>query len=617
MRWEVLTMRSATSFFNKTIIRTDVKRYWPLLFLYTAVWIILLPVYQWVDQGLRFGNPGFYPGDYLYEMMWASMIMGLIFCGLFAMAVFSYTMNSRSVGLMHSLPVSRSTHFFSHVGAVMGMLTAAKLLVAVLTVLEQLVFGEIAWKAIGLWLLVATLVEFFFLSLGILCSMVTGWLLAMPVLYAIANCLAVVINWLLRMLGELFYFGYASNNSYPAITRWLTPAYTMGEALGNSVRYVEPVIEDTVYNGAAIIVEDSIRQPRILNPEVPGVLAVYTVAAILMLVFSWTLYTRRASESAGDPVAFGWARPIFRYGVALCGGLALGLGLFAILTVNSDRVNAPLLVFCMSLMGVLSYFAVEMVIRKSFRVFRKGWMGAVAVAAVLTLVVVGAKMDITGYETRVPDVEKIEAVELNIYQEDIYINQCVEPETIDAILELHKAIVAEGREPVDLEGNYSVNLEYELEDGTWMRRRYTLSLPRAMDSDAITGALREVVNAEEVRYKTTLNGKTGKEELDLRGGYISGRTWDYNQQISAEDARRIYDAVLLDLQNGAGGQEPFEREERMECAVYIELQSEYDNVWLDRIRPDFKNVVAVLNELGLDSATLFQVDEKYAEKYGW
>ena len=266
MRWEVLTMRSATSFFNKTIIRTDVKRYWPLLFLYTAVWIILLPVYQWVDQGLRFGNPGFYPGDYLYEMMWASMIMGLIFCGLFAMAVFSYTMNSRSVGLMHSLPVSRSTHFFSHVGAVMGMLTAAKLLVAVLTVLEQLVFGEIAWKAIGLWLLVATLVEFFFLSLGILCSMVTGWLLAMPVLYAIANCLAVVINWLLRMLGELFYFGYASNNSYPAITRWLTPAYTMGEALGNSVRYVEPVIEDTVYNGAAIIVEDSIRQPRILNP---------------------------------------------------------------------------------------------------------------------------------------------------------------------------------------------------------------------------------------------------------------------------------------------------------------------------------------------------------------
>ena len=117
-------MRSATSCFNKTLIRTDVKRFWPLLFLYPAVWVIMLPVYQWVDQGLRFGNPGFYPGDYLYDMMFAGLIMAVIFGGLFSMAVFSYLMNSRSVGLMHSLPVSRGAQFVSHVASVMGMLTA-------------------------------------------------------------------------------------------------------------------------------------------------------------------------------------------------------------------------------------------------------------------------------------------------------------------------------------------------------------------------------------------------------------------------------------------------------------------------------------------------------------
>ena len=33
-------MRSATSYFDKTLIRMDLRRYWPLLFLYTAVWII-------------------------------------------------------------------------------------------------------------------------------------------------------------------------------------------------------------------------------------------------------------------------------------------------------------------------------------------------------------------------------------------------------------------------------------------------------------------------------------------------------------------------------------------------------------------------------------------------
>jgi hypothetical protein len=51
--------------------------------------------------------------------------------------------------------------------------------------------------------------------------------------------------------------------------------------------------------------------------------------------------------------------------------------------------------------------------------------------------------------------------------------------------------------------------------------------------------------------------------------------------------------------------------------VYIELECEGNGVWLDRIRPDFKELIKVLNDLGLDSATLFQVDPAYAEKYGW
>ena len=615
-------MRSATSFFNKTLIRTDVKRFWPLLFLYTAVWIVLLPVYQWVDQGLRFGNPGFYPGDYLYDMMFAGLIMAVIFGGLFSMAVFSYLMNSRSVGLMHSLPVSRGAQFVSHVASVMGMLTAGKLLVAVLTVAEQAIFGSVALKEIALWLLVCTLLELFFLSLGILCNVVTGWLLAAPVLYAGINCLAILVTLLLRALGQLFYFGYANSYGWPAVTRWLTPVYTLGQVLGDNFRPRPVEIVDdgaSIYNGSIAVV-DAVRLPRELNPEAVGPLAIYTFLGLVLLAVSYFLYTRRASESAGDPVAFAWARPIFRYAVALLGGLALGLGLFALLTVNSDEENLAVLIICFVLMGVLCYFAVEMLIRKSFRVFRKGWPGAIAVAVVLTLVCVGAKMDITGYEDRLPDREKIESVELNIYMEDVYSGGLSRSETIDAILALHKVVAAEGRVPVDLEGNYGINLEYKMEDGSIFRRRYTLSLPAAMESDAITEALSKVINCEEVRYRNTLNGKDGLEDLKFRGGYISGRFSDFNLQVNAEEARRIYDAVLADLANGAGTQEPFARsngEDWPENALYIELECEGNGVWLDRIRPDFKELVKVLNELGVDNATIFQIDPAYAEKYGW
>ena len=77
--------------------------------------------------------------------------------------------------------------------------------------------------------------------------------------------------------------------------------------------------------------------------------------------------------------------------------------------------------------------------------------------------------------------------------------------------------------------------------------------------------------------------------------------------------------MLNDLENGAGKQQVLSMDAVPQCAVYIELETEdgYNGLWLDRIRPDFTETVAVLNELGLDSATLFQVDPEYAEKYGW
>ena len=79
-------MRFATSCFKKTIIRTDVKRFWPLLFLYTAVWTVMLPVYQWVELGYDYID---FPGDYLYNVLIGSLVMAVIF-GFFAMTKGSF-----------------------------------------------------------------------------------------------------------------------------------------------------------------------------------------------------------------------------------------------------------------------------------------------------------------------------------------------------------------------------------------------------------------------------------------------------------------------------------------------------------------------------------------------
>ena len=52
------------------------------------------------------------------------VIMAFVFGGVLAMALYSYLMNGRSVGLIHSLPLKRQTLFFTQLLTGFAMLTA-------------------------------------------------------------------------------------------------------------------------------------------------------------------------------------------------------------------------------------------------------------------------------------------------------------------------------------------------------------------------------------------------------------------------------------------------------------------------------------------------------------
>lgn len=208
MSWEVLTMRSATSFFNPALARSDLRRYWPALFLYVGLWIIFLPVQLWL-----MAHQGYVPapdlGEICSDRYIAAVIMALIFGGMMAMASFSYLMNPRSVGAMHALPQRRGTLFWTHFLTGWGMLAAGNLLVALLTAGIALLTGVKLTAALLTWLVVVTLLDLFFMALGTFCAMITGWLLAVPVLYGVANTLALIVTWLEQQLADGLLLGYA------------------------------------------------------------------------------------------------------------------------------------------------------------------------------------------------------------------------------------------------------------------------------------------------------------------------------------------------------------------------------------------------------------------------
>ena len=209
-------MPRKTSFCNAALLRSDIKRYWPLLFLYVAVWVVILPMQilsasrecDGVAEGimtvlqLRQHNV-------IIQSIPASVVMSLLFGCFAAMAVWSYLMSGRTVGLMHALPVTRTQAFFSHVLSALGALTAGNVLIFLLTALCSAGFSYVDWAALGTWLLLTELMALFFFALGSLCAMVTGWLLAVPVLllarliftYRLYSVDPVLANYYLELLG--------------------------------------------------------------------------------------------------------------------------------------------------------------------------------------------------------------------------------------------------------------------------------------------------------------------------------------------------------------------------------------------------------------------------------
>jgi len=108
-------MRSATSFFDKTLFRSQLKHTWPLWLGYTALWLFLVPVMLFSE--LSAYQLGYSAADASYLLLNTGVRGGIFisfFFGLFfAMLSFSHLTQSRATNGFHALPVRRETIFLT------------------------------------------------------------------------------------------------------------------------------------------------------------------------------------------------------------------------------------------------------------------------------------------------------------------------------------------------------------------------------------------------------------------------------------------------------------------------------------------------------------------------
>lgn len=597
-------MQSASLCFSKPLFKKQSRRFWPLWSLYTLGLLMALPgviamqrsvgAMDLIEQRADIHN---------YLSTFASMVspwVSAVYAIFIAMAIWSYLYNHRAVSMMHALPLSRGGMFFTNFGTGLLFGLVPNLLIAILTALSCLLVGGVPVKALLLWFVIQSLTYFFFFSFATLVAFITGQIVALPALYLIFNGLAGLLYVLIQMLCAGFVYGYAQGSVlfYRDLSMWLTPLW--GFVQGLSVQSVEGVNSQYFVN--QIVGLDTV--------------VVYALVGLVMAVCAYLLYRRRQLELSGEVVAVGFLRPVFRYGVGIVSGLALGMLTTAFFhEVGSDRYGATpsigmLLAFSV-LWTLIGYFAAEMLLQKSFRVFKRATAGAVVLALLFAAALLAMEFDLGGYERKLPEADQV--IALTGLSER---GRNEDQEVIAAALALHASIIENktalealrdgggealrmngitAKEYAKLDWQY-FELQYEMQDGSYFTRSYQIPLSQALLQDAESPASRyqtlvnnpawimssyfppqvenealSLIEVQKLRSVTEQDRSLGGDSDPSDGGFIS---------FSGADAQLLLAAIREDIAAGRLGQTTLfwqGENENYENMVYISFRGAYND----------------------------------------
>ena len=570
MSWEVRTMQSKTSYFNAMLFRKNLTRFWPLWGLASFIGALfpLAVLLDMVHRGWNVLSAPDFTGMY-YDAVSAVPVINLVYAALCAMAVWSYLYNARSVGLMHTLPIRREGLFLTNFLSGLSMTLIPYAVTGVLCVVVSLCGGAFDAKGLAVTVLAVLGESFFYFSSATFVAFITGNAFAMPPLYALLHFLAVLLDWLISSFAQGFIFGFSTY--YTGVVEWLSPTVYLVNNVRCARQYVE--VQQTFPDGTPY----TSRLLTSADLESFWLIGVYALVGLALAALALILYRRRRSETAGDVVAVSWVRPIFKYGVAFCTAVSLGQFLYYFLFGqyrSSGSDSLPGTILCMAAAGLVGYFAAEMLIKKSFRVFRAGAKGAAIVALALVLLGVAMSFDLTGYEKHVPDESEIESVYYtfsgmtNVTTDDA--------DTIRRLTAAHQAIVKNRNEQAriadawdadtlsqsdhdDIE-HFSLRLTYYLKDGSQLSRSYSLYLRRSdltvpSSVTARVNALymcRESVLRRVLSYGYAHLGDTPRF-LDSYCYYYDENSNTKDYALTAAQAEQVYAALMQDVQDSDNG----------------------------------------------------------------
>ncbi len=393
-------MPSKTSFFNKGIFFNNIKRFWLITFSYT--FFLLLFVMGYLNSAINRLENTFELGifnDIGLDIFSQSGELMTFFLGFYtlvtALAMFSYMQFPKNTAMVHSLPLRRETLFMTNYLSGLFIVTFPLIFNTVIVLITQAVTGFSNLTHGLLWLGVNLVLTFLLYSFAVFAGMFTGHMAAQAIFFFIFNFLALFLESMINSVLSDFLFGFSSNES--KFEAWSPLYYILG-----------------LFSGFA--------RGEGNVAAVTG----YMIAGLLFMVSAFFLYKKRHMEVATDVISFQVVKPIFKYSVSFCSSALLGSILVNILDIRHSLVPY-ILTYLVG--GLIGYFSSEMLLRKTFKVF-KAYKGFLVFALILSLLLCSIYFDFYGYESYVPQDREVELMAISDHSDPV-LDIALWPETYD------------------------------------------------------------------------------------------------------------------------------------------------------------------------------------------
>ena len=533
-------MKSKTSLFNRGVSLNLLKRYWPL---WLGYFVLLLLVTPAVLSG-RVDRLA--PGEMLnytllntgVDVVYISMVVGV----LSAMAMFNYLYSTKSCGMMNMLPIRRETMFLTAFLTGLMPLLAADVLVMLITGLFY--GGRLVYcKTLLLWLAMAVMGNISFYGFAVFCAVLTGNLVVLPVLYLVLNLTVYVAERAVRYLLGAFVYGMNASSCTLLV---LSPIMELLNSLTvMSVNYIDA-------DGMVQAVTNAYQVNDL------GVLGIYCAAGLVCAALALLIYRRRQMERATDVVAVPVLKPVFKYCMTFGTAVVLAYVVYAWLVPgNVNGVAAALLVLALLLVGaVIGYYAAEMLMRKTLKVFPGKWKGCLVSCLILAVLTMAWEFDLFGYERRIPEADQVESAWFLGNNTEL-----TEPENIQALTQLHQSLVDNKSENESADEQYIVTIRYMLKDGGTLIRRYPIRCDREAlnDPDSDIRRYEALENVEEARIRRIVPSfPVTITNISYGDIYMSWRDEEGNYQgeslsLTDEQVFALYQCIRKDLEAGTAG----------------------------------------------------------------